>query len=248
MRARKKQTPASNPIPVRWLCLLLLALCLSPAAGGQTLRSGDAYLRTEGARWTLGTSAMERVVALTNGRLTLETLRSKASGRDLAGRVPGDGVFSLGMGDGSARLSAGSGGWTLVRATQTKLKQGELQLDITVRQGALEATKSYVVYPGSSIVREWATFRNAGESALRIVEPSFLDLCIQPSGAAAHQDFHWMTGGDNRPGSWVLKTEALAAGKPRAFDSYDPFPLAPGTPQFLGDGINARILLNETQL
>jgi hypothetical protein len=238
----------SNQMSNRWLCLLLLALGMNPATGGQTLRSADAYLRTEGARWTLGTSAMERVVALTNGRLVLENLRNKGSGRDLAGHVPGEGVFSLGTGDGSARASAGSEGWTLVRASQTKLKQGELQLDITVCQGALEATKSYVVYPGSSIVREWATFRNVGESPLRVAEPSFLDLCIRPSAAAEHQDFHWMTGGENQPGSWVLKTEALAAGKPRAFDSYDPFPIASGTPKFPGDGVNARVLLNDAQL
>ena len=231
-----------------WLCLLLVALSINLATGGQTLRSGDAYLRTEGARWTLGTSEIERVVALTNGTLVLETLKSKASGHDLAGHAPDDGVFSLGTGEESARLSAGSEGWTLVRAAQNRLKQGELELDITLRQGALEATKSYVVYPGSSVVREWATFRNAGESPLRLIEPSFLDLCIRPSGAAEHQDFHWMTGGENQPGSWVLKTEQLAAGKPRAFDSYDPFPLAPGTPKFLGDGINAKVLLNDRQL
>ena len=46
----------------------------------------------------------------------------------------------------------------------------------------------------------------------------------------------------------MLKTEQLAVGKPRAFDSYDPFPLAPGTPRFLGDGINAKVLLNDRQL
>jgi hypothetical protein len=232
----------------RWLCLLLLALGMSAGRGGQTLRSGDAYLRPEGARWTFGTSSMERVVALTNGKLKLEALKSKASGRELAGGAADEGVFSFGTGDGSARLSTGSEGWTLVRASQTKLKQGELQLDITVRQGALEATKSYVVYPGSSVVREWASFRNAGESPLRFVEPSFLDLGIQPSGAAERQDFHWMTGGENQPGSWVLKTEQLAAGKPRTFDSYEPFPVAPGTAQFPGDGINAKVLLNDTQL
>jgi hypothetical protein len=230
------------------LCLLLVTLGINLATGGQTLRSGDAYLRTEGARWTLGTSEMERVVALTNGKLVLEALKSKASGRDLAGHAPGDGVFSLGTGEGSARLSAGSEGWTLVRASQTRLKQGALELDITVRQGALEAAKSYVVYPGSSVVREWATFRNAGERPLQVMEPSFLDLCLRLSGAAGHQNFHWMTGGENQPGSWMLKTEQLAAGKPRAFDSYDPFPLVPGTPKFLGDGVNAKVLLNDGQL
>ena len=66
----------------RWWCPLLLALRISPVTGGQTLRSGDAYLRSEDARWTLGTSGMERVVALTDGKLVLEALKSKVSGRD----------------------------------------------------------------------------------------------------------------------------------------------------------------------
>jgi hypothetical protein len=238
----------SEGMSKHWRWLLVLALGVCPAMGGRSLHSGDAYVRTEGARWTFGTSSMERVVALTDGKLVLESLKSKASGRELAGHEPGGGVFSLATGDASTRVSAGSEGWTLVGSTQTKLKQGELQLDITVRRGALEATKSYIVYPGFSVVREWATFRNSGANPLRLVEPSFLDLCIRPSNSPEHQDFHWMTGGENQPGSWVLKTEPLAAGKPRAFDSYEPFPIAPGTPQFPGDGINAKVLQNDRQI
>ena len=35
-----------------------------------------------------------------------------------------------------------------------------------------------------------------------------------------------MTGGENQPGSWMLKTEKLSRAKPRTFDSYEPFPAA----------------------
>jgi hypothetical protein len=80
-----------------------------------------------------------------------------------------------------------------------------------------------VIYSGSSILREWVTFRNAGAKNLRIDEPRFLTMSAK-LGDLTKLDFHWMTGGENAPGSWVLKTEALDSGSPRMFDSYDPFP------------------------
>ena len=105
-------------------------------------------------------------------------------------------------------------------------------------------TKTYVVYPGSSIIRQWVTFTNAGSGPLRIVEPGFLNETLRPGDAEA-TDFHWMTGGENSPGSWMLKVEKLAASKRRTFDSYEPFPAAPTFP---GDGIKAKVLLNGMQV
>ena len=95
------------------------------------------------------------------------------------------------------------------------------------------------------LIREWVTFLNVGKEPIRIVEPGFLNLAARP-GDPAPLDFHWMTGGENRPGSWTLKTEKLDPAKPRSFDSYEPFPGAP--PGFPGDGINAKVLLNGRQV
>ena len=120
-----------------------------------------------------------------------------------------------------------------------------MQLELTVRQGPLLVAKTYVVHPGSSIIREWVTFANAGHEPLRLVEPGFLSLATR-QGKPSALDFHWMTGGENQPGSWVLKTEKLTAAKPRTFDSYEPFPSA--GPSFPGDGINAKITLNGKQV
>src|SRR5206468_1964233 len=49
-------------------------------------------------------------------------------------------------------------------------------------------------------------------------------------------------------GSWVLKREPLKLSGARAFDSYEPFPLPPGAHRFPGDGIDAKILLNDRQI
>jgi hypothetical protein len=225
------------------VCIAVLAICACGVVRGQTLRSADAYVKREGSRWTFGTSGMERTVALENGYLVLLSLKNRATGHDLAAGQEAAAVFSLNGEPGP--LPSSAPGWTLVDSKQTKLKQGEIQLDITVRRGSLEAVKTWVVYPHSTVVREWVTFKNAGDRPLQISDPSFLDLSARPGGA--DPDFHWMTGGECVPGSWVLKTEHLTAGKPRTFDSYEPFPTE-GPPSYPGDGIDAKITLNDRQV
>jgi hypothetical protein len=238
---------------IRTVLVAFLAMTAGthPAAGDPSMnnatKKNDAYVKTDGAQWTLGTSKMERIVALTDGRLVLKSLKNKASGCDLAGSAPDATAFSLMQGDGSGR-DAASAGWELVDSKQTTLKEGEIHLDITLRKGALTAIKTYVVYPESSIVREWVVLRNGGDKPVRVVEPSFLDVCLRPSGTGLDLDLLWMTGGENRSGSWVLKTEQLMAGKSRGFDSYDPFDSGEHKPRYRGDGVNAKILLNDTQV
>lgn len=136
-----------------------------------------------------------------------------------------------------------------VSLTTTELPDTKAgQLDITVQRDALQVTKSYLLYPGSSIVREWVTFKNAGAVPLPISDACFLNLTVQP-GAGPSPDFSWMSGGENNPGSWNLKTQSLNPGKPRKFDSYEPFPAEMlGGQQFPGDGIDARVLLNGQQV
>lgn len=105
--------------------------------------SQDAYITGNGATWTIGSAAVEMTVALRNGKLVTTGFKNKANGHDLS---PFD----------------ATGPWMLVDAKTSKLKQGELQLDLTLRRDSLAVTKTYVVYPGSSIIREWTEFKNVG--------------------------------------------------------------------------------------
>jgi hypothetical protein len=204
----------------------------------------DGYIKSDGHQWTLGTAAVERVVAFEDGKLLLKSFKDKAAGRELiVDGAPSD-EFFVSVDDAKHQLTGSTGPWKFVGEKQTKLKQGELQLELTLERDALRVTKTYVVYPGSSIIRQWVTFANAGNSALKIIEPGFLNETIRPGDAEAI-DFHWMTGGENSPGSWLLKTEKLSASKRRTFDSYEPFTAAPTFP---GDGVKARILLNGRQV
>jgi hypothetical protein len=224
---------------------LVICTVLACCTGGFAMQSGDAYINRQGARWAFGTASVARVVALEEGKLLLKSFRPGASGRELVppGAVAAE--FAVAAAEDRTLVTSASPGWTLVAATEKKLAQGELQLDLTVQREGLRATKSYVIYPQSSIIREWVMFTNTGEAPLRLADPRFLNLTVA-AGDPAALDLYWMTGGENSPGSWMLKTEQLALGKPRTFDSYEAMPV--DATQFPGDGINAKILLNGRQI
>ena len=231
--------PCFGRVSLLWLGLLVLSI-----RGYAMEVSSDAYIEENGTTWTLGTATVERVVALEDGKLLLKQFKDKVSGQELAA----DGSeLAFALGTPENRITGASGGWTLVDAEATKGAQGELQLQLRLKRDGIEAAKNYVVYPGSSIIREWTTFRNVGAAEINLINPGFLNMNIRTGNPAA-LDFHWMTGGENQPGSWDLRTEKLSAEQPRQFDSYEPFPLDMSKVSFLGDGINAKILHNDTQI
>lgn len=225
-----------------FVCFVMI-VCSSVAAVAMTADEG--YIKAEGNRWIMGTASVERVVALEDGKLLLKSLKNKVTGRELVNSGTASEEFFLRLGDAQQPITGSTGGWKLIRANQTEHKQGERQLDLTIQRDSLLVTKSYVVYPGSSIIRQWVTFGNAGDRPLEIVEPGFLNELVGPSDLDKI-DFHWMTGGENRPGSWLLKTEKLSPAKPRTFDSYEPFP--ENAAAYPGDGINAKVMLNGKQV
>jgi hypothetical protein len=228
---------------MRTTVLCLIVACWGVAA--PVLAADEGYIKADGNRWTLGTVAVERVVALEEGKLILKSLKNKATGKELVagGSGPSE-EFFVRIDDAQEPLTGATGPWKLVHAKQSKLKQGELQLELAVERDSLVVAKTYVVYPGSSIIRQWVTFTNAGNRPLKIVEPGFLCDTVK-AGDADAVDFHWMTGAENTPGSWVMKIEKLTASKARTFDSYDPFPVEPTCP---GDGVNAKITLGGKQV
>ncbi|MCC6822813.1 MAG: hypothetical protein IT579_18945, partial [Verrucomicrobia subdivision 3 bacterium] len=225
---------------VSFLSVLLVAVA--------SARADDAEIRQRASEWTLRTSRMERVIALENGRLVLKQFTDRTTRRNLIATGAATEEFLSPYADGVKSQNDSAGRWRLVDSKQSKLSQGERQLDITVQRDALQVTKSYLVYPGSSIVREWVTFKNTGPAPLPIQDPCFLNFTVH-SGAEKSPEFSWMSGGENNPGSWNLKTESLNPAKPRTFDSYEPFPAELlGAQQFPGDGIDAKVLLNGRQV
>jgi hypothetical protein len=170
--------------------------------------------------WSLTTKKVQRVVILENGHFFTQSWKDRSSNHDLLGGMK---VTELAVVVDGKEISGIDDGWSLVSNHNTVEKDESVELDITLRRGDLEATKSYVTYPESSIIREWVTFKNIGAGNLAIADPRFLSSATR-LGQLNSLEFFWMTGGENQPGSWLLKTEAFQANHTRNFDSYDPFP------------------------
>lgn len=230
---------------VRYCRLMILsALVLLLIAGGSyAMKSGDSYIEFKDSAWTFGTSMVERKVAFHDGNLSTIAILNKALKKDITGNASDE--FSFAMDSAANRITGTSGGWKLVDWKSSKHKNGELELDIILERDGIEVTKTYIVFPKTSIIREWASIKNNGSNEARIIEPSYLDLCAKIDDAE-HLDFHWMTGAENWPGSWTLRTEKLAPGSPRKFDTYDPSQLP--DIKLPGDGVKARILKNDMQI
>ena len=232
----------------------LLKLAAAGAAAGAGVSVGKSaqadqavegcYIHRRGANWTFGTATVERKTALVDGRFILEHFKNLVSGAEMVPAGKGSGEFSFYMNDHPEEVSGESGGWKLISSTRRRQKQGEMKLSVTLERDGLEVTKSCVIYPGSSIIREWVTFCNRSSKPITISEPSFLNLAIR-LGDPSKLKFLWMTGGENQPGSWDIRKENLIPKSPRTFDSYEPFPFANDVGKaFPGDGVNAAILLN----
>lgn len=223
------------------ISMMLMALAMTARAA--TLRSGNAMIREDGAQWVLGTDTIEKTVALEGGKFLLKSFRHKAANQELIPAGAPSEEFSFALGYSPDRIGGASGGWKLVSAKTAKLKQCELQLDITLEREILRVTKTYVVHPQSSVIREWLEIKNTGSAPQRVVEPDFLNFAARLA-EPKDLDFYWMSGGDNKPNSWRLQKDRLSSGKSRVFDSFDPFP----NERKPGEGVNAKILLNDKQV
>ena len=234
--------------------LLAVALLTSPLhfsgpmvqlAAAAPTRSGDASIDMEPGRWILATRHVRRVIAITAGHFQ-ETQRVQGQLGTPGLTLTSDG-FSVELGD-VGMVHGGSGGWTLRDSRIMSLKQGELQLTITLERQALQITKNYVLYPFSSVIREWITLANVGATPLQISDPGFLDLAIrtpQPTDTR----FCWLSGGASVWGSWRLYQQPLVEKERREFDTYDPFPVPDDIVDHLpGNGTQARILHNDKQI
>lgn len=188
-------------------------------------RAGDVYVRRAGDEITFGADKVERTVALRQGKFLLTRLRDKLTGNELLPENTAIEEFQLLVGTDRTPLAGSTGGWRLTEAKESPLAEGARRLDVVLDRPSLRITRTCVLYPNSSIIRECMTIANTGDAPLPIADPTFLLLTF--AGEPAKLDFHWMTGAHNIPGCWQLKTEQLRAGAPRQFDSYDPYPHGP---------------------
>ena len=233
-----------RPATLLWLSLSISSSLLMPAVSAQT-QSGDAWIQAEPNRWTLGTASVQRVIEVVQGRFReIQHVKTAASPAGLHLTSKG---FFVGLAD-DEMIDGSSGDWELLDDRTTILEQGELQLQITLQRHSLQVTKTFVLYPSSSVIREWVTFKNVGTEKLLLTDPGFLDISIGTT-QPAQTSFCWLTGGASVWGSWRLYEEPLTTEKQREFDTYDPFPIPDDIVERLaGNGTQARILHNDQQI
>jgi hypothetical protein len=190
----------------------------------QALESRDGYVRHEHGRWVIGTSLVEKVITLDGGQLALASFKNKTSDREFTQGVALSNEIRL-IADGQ-EITGGSGGWELVGEDSYRLSQGELQLDLKLRNGPLRVSKHYVVYPGSPVIREWLTIANDSTKPVSLSDPGFLESSVL-AAEVENLDLYYLTGGGAFNGSQLLKRDKMNATYARTFDSYDPSDMGP---------------------
>jgi hypothetical protein len=173
-------------------------------------------VRREGNEWILGTSLMERRIRLAGGRLSLVSLRNKVSGREYQDAIasPAEIRFFVNGQD----VSAFNWRWELRGEHVAKGNQGELRLDIDVAAASVHVRKSYVIYPGTAITREWMELHNSSDKPIHLSNVEFLHSRVLGSVAQELQ-FSYLTGGGNYNGSQLLKSEPVSPAYSRMLDS-----------------------------
>jgi hypothetical protein len=198
-------------IQISILCAAASLLCAQT-----NLQSRDGYVRREGNEWILGTSLMERRIRLAGGRLSLVSLRNKVSGREYQDAIatPAEIRFFVNGQD----VSASNWHWELRGEHVAKGNQGELRLDIDVAAASMHVRKSYVIYPGTAVTREWMELHNSSDKPMHLSNVEFLHSRVLGSVAQELQ-FNYLTGGGNYNGSQLLKSEPVSPAYSRMLDS-----------------------------
>lgn len=190
------------------------------ASSAKEAHSGDAfvYFDEPAKTWILGTSMAKETLQLAGGNFSLTKLQNRLNGRELVSsskpseeiRVTVDGTVYTG----------GSGRWVLKSSETTVLPGGEIRLGVWLENDLLQVEKTYVVYPRTSIIRQWTKFGNLSSHSIKVSDPYFLSERIQVEEDKKSM-LDYMTGGGYFTGSQILKRVPLTATYARTFDSTD---------------------------
>ncbi len=163
------------------------------------MRSSDGYVIYTASpggdrEWKLGASMVEKTIALRDGRLLLTSFINKQTNPPREyNQGAGSAAFAVTV-DGRSVTSADAG-WTLADSKTRKLDQGELQTEFTVRKGTLRVARHFIVYPGTGIIREWATYTNTGKKPIVLSNPAVISAGVMTQDIKAGLSLGYFTGG-----------------------------------------------------
>jgi hypothetical protein len=214
-----KKTNVSS-VFLKGAILSTISFLLPPGCFAATTTSRDAYARIDNQAGSLviGTSSVEERIQLTHGAYSLRSFQNRVTHQEYVSDATKSEEFRVTV-NGTA-TSGASGEWSWVNGSSKVEGQGELEAVIHLRGKLLEVEKHYVIYPGTSIIRQWVVFKNRSDSEVTIVNPYLLDQRIVTNGTTP-QTLSYMTGGGSFSGSQVLKQVAFSASYARSFDTKD---------------------------
>ena len=197
---------------------LFLLLPLGSVAA--TTTSHDAYARIDDQAGTLviGTSSVEEKIQLTHGNYLLRSFHNRLTHREYIREGTTSDEFRV-TANGIA-TSGASGEWAWVSGSAMVQGQGEIEAIVHLRGKLLEVEKHYLIYPDTSIIRQWVVFKNRSDGAVTLSNPYMLDQRLA-GNAATTQTLSYMTGGGSFSGSQVLKQVPLSESYARTFDTKD---------------------------
>lgn len=162
---------------ITYSSLLVVVLGRVNLLAGDTT-SADAYARFDErtTTWTIGTSMVEEKLQFAKGNYSLSSFQNKLSRRQyVTGSRPSD-EFRVTV-NGEVYTGT-SGGWRWKGGEAKVLAQGEIQWTVRLENDLLRVEKTYVVYPGTSIIRQWTRYENVGSHAIKVGNPSFLSFRV----------------------------------------------------------------------
>jgi hypothetical protein len=192
------------------------------SVGGQAARSESqdayAFIDEKARTLVLGTAVVQAKLQLSRGKYLLKSLLNKTTHREYVSENSVSEDFRVTV-DGKT-ITGASGDWRWVSAGAKVLSDGEIKATVRLENELLQVERAYVVYAGTGIIRQWATFQNRSDSTITLSNPYMLDLRLS-ANEAANKTLSYMTGGGDYSGSQILKQVPLTPSYSRTFDSTD---------------------------
>lgn len=195
-------------------------ILITPNCSAVTINSHDAYVRVDDQKATvvIGTSSVEERMQLVHGKYLLQSFQNRTTRREYLAEGSASEEFRATV--NGSNISGADGDWTWTGSDAKVLSQGEIELTVSLQDKLLGVQKHYVLYPNSSIIRQWVVFKNRSSDQITLADPYMLvDRLL--ANVASSQLLSYMTGGGSFSGSQVLKEVPLADGYARSFDTTD---------------------------
>ena len=176
---------------VSTLFLLLPLGCVAA-----TTTSHDAYARIDDQAGTLviGTSSVEEKIQLTHGTYLLRSFQNRLTHREYIREGTTSDEFRVTANGIATSGASGEWAWVSGSAKVQGQGQGEIEAIVHLRGKLLEVEKHYLIYPGTSIIRQWVVFKSRSDGAVTLSNPYMLDQRLA-GNAATTQTLSYMTGG-----------------------------------------------------